>query len=264
MALNVLIVDDEPPARARMRQLLADCVDTLPVNVAGEADNGPQAIAAVEELKPDVVLLDIHMPGMDGIEAARHIVQRENAPAIIFVTAFEEHALQAFEVQAVDYLMKPVRAERLASALSRSQRPRVGVVSRMDEVARSLGTVRTHLTVPERGRMLLVPVEDIIYLRAEMKYVTIRTAQREYLTEESLANFEAEFPEIFVRVHRNALVSRKSIVGFERIKGEFKENGVRPNEGHWEVLLKDIADRLPVSRRQWTVVRAVVRSSSWH
>ncbi len=260
MALNVLIVDDEPPARARMRQLLADCGETLTINVAGEAESGPQAIAAVDELKPDVVLLDIHMPGMDGIEAARHIVQRECAPAIIFVTAFGEHALQAFEVQAVDYLMKPVRAERLASALSRSARPRAGALSRIDEVARSLGTVRTHITVPERGRMLLVPVEEIIYLRAEMKYVTIRTAQREYLTEESLTNLEAEFTEHFVRVHRNALVARKSVAGFERIKGEDR-GPARPGEGHWEVLLRDITERVPVSRRQWTIVRALVRAS---
>lgn len=260
MALNVLIVDDEPPARARMRQLLADCGNTLSIAVAGEADSGPQAIAAVDALKPDVVLLDIHMPGMDGIEAAHHIAQREHAPAIIFITAFEEHALQAFEVQALDYLMKPVRAERLVSALARSQRPRPNTGAQVEEVARSLGTVRTHLTVPERGRMLLVPVEDIVFLRAELKYVTIRTAQREYLTEEPLTNFEAEFADYFVRVHRNALVARKSIVGFQRIKGEPKDTG-RLSEGHWEVLLKELPERLPISRRQWTIVKSVVRAA---
>lgn len=262
MGLNVLIVDDEPPARARMRQLLADCGAQLELNIAGEAESGPQAIAKVDELKPDVVLLDIHMPGMDGLEAARHIVRRERAPAIIFVTAYEEHALQAFEVQALDYLMKPVGADRLAGALSRlTRRSRSDSLVRIDEVARSLGTERTHITVPERGRMMLIALDDIVYLRAEMKYVTIRTASREYLTEESLTNFEAEFGKHFVRVHRNALVSRKSIAGFERIRGEPKQTG-RLGEGHWEVLLKELPERLPVSRRQWSVVRAAVKGSN--
>lgn len=260
MGLNILIVDDEPPARARMRQLLDDCGQSIPIKAVAEAENGPQALEAVDEFGPDVVLLDIHMPGMDGLEVARHIAQREGAPALIFVTAFEEHALQAFEVQALDYLMKPVRAERLMQALERLQQrlSRVDTLERVDEVARSLGKARTHITVPQRGRMILVPVEDIVFLRAEMKYVTIRTAEREYLTEESLTTLEVEFGDRFVRVHRNALVARKSIVGFERCLTGNKPSG-RPADGHWEVLLKELPDRLPVSRRQWTIVRGVVR-----
>lgn len=258
--LNVLIVDDEPLARTRLRQLLVDCAATLPLMVVGEAENGPQAIAMVDETKPNVVLLDIHMPGMDGLEAARNILKREPAPAIIFVTAFEEHALQAFEVQALDYLVKPVRAERLASALVRGrERCKSALLLRMDEAARTLGTVRTHITVPERGRMLLIPLDDIVYLRAEMKYVTIRTAEREFLTEESLTTFESEFATRFVRVHRNALVARKSLVGFQRVKAPESPPGERQGDGHWEVMLKELPDRLPVSRRQWSVVRAAVR-----
>lgn len=257
MTLNVLIVDDEPPARARMRQVLADCAQHVALTVAGEADSGPRAIAAVDELKPDVVLLDIHMPGMDGIEAARHIAQRERPPAIIFVTAFEEHALQAFEVQALDYLMKPVRAERLVGALARSSRV-VKNEPRLTEVARALGTARTHVTVSERGRMILVPVHDILYLRAELKYVTIRTLTREHLTEESLISLEAEFGDRFVRIHRNALVARKSILGFQRVKADVNGDG-EPGEGHWEVLLKEFPERLPISRRQWAMVKATAR-----
>jgi two-component system response regulator AlgR len=261
MTQKVLIVDDEPPARARMRQLLADCAEQVALTVVGEADNGPRAVAAVDELKPDVVLLDIHMPGMDGIEAARHIAQRERPPAIVFVTAFEEHALQAFEVQALDYLMKPVRADRLVAALARSQRQtrqEARQEERLNEVTRSLGTARTHLTVSERGRMILVPIDDVLYLRAELKYVTIRTLTREHLTEESLTTLEAEFGDRFVRIHRNALVARKSILGFQRVKAETNENG-ESGEGHWEVLLKEFPERLPISRRQWSVVRASAR-----
>jgi two-component system response regulator AlgR len=257
MTLNVLIVDDEPPARARMRQVLADCGRHVALTVAGEAESGPRAIAAVDELKPDVVLLDIHMPGMDGIEAARHIAQRERPPAIIFVTAFEEHALQAFEVQALDYLMKPVRAERLVAALARTQRV-AKQEPRLTEVARSLGTARTHLTVSERGRMILVAIDDVLYLRAELKYVTIRTLTREHLTEESLTTLESEFGDRFVRIHRNALVARKSILGFQRVKAEASADG-EAGEGHWEVLLKEFPERLPISRRQWAMVKATAR-----
>lgn len=252
--LKVLLVDDEPPARQRLRQVLADCGAQVPAAVAGEAGSGLAALEAVERLTPDVVLLDIHMPGMNGLEVARHLVARPNPPAVIFVTAYDEHALQAFEVQALDYLMKPVRAERLAAALARAQRLPANE-ARLDEVARSLGSRRTHMTVSERGRMVLVSVEDIVYLRAELKYVTIRTAQREHLTEESLTSLEQEFGDRFVRIHRNALVARAAIAGFQRVKGAVDERG-EVGEGHWEVMLKDLAERLPISRRQWATVKA--------
>jgi two-component system response regulator AlgR len=259
--LNVLIVDDEPPARARMAQLLGDCAGQVPLKLVGEAEGGVHALAAAERLKPDVVLLDIMMPDMNGIEVARHLAARSTAqhppPAVIFVTAFDEHALQAFEVQALDYLLKPVRAERLVGALSRAQRLRPNE-PRLEQVARTLGAARTHLTVSERGKMILVPIDDVIFLRAELKYVTIRTPTREHLTEESLTSLEREFGERFVRIHRNALVARKSILGFQRVKGTVDADG-EASEGHWEVLLKDTPERLPISRRQWPTVKAAAK-----
>jgi len=251
--LKVLIVDDEPPARARMKQLLADCAPRLELQIVGEAGGGAAALEAVDRLQPDVVLLDISMPDMDGIEVARHLALRPQPPAVVFVTAFDEHALRAFEVHALDYLLKPVRAERLGAALERVQRllPRE---PRLEQLAHSLGAARTQLSVSERGRLVLVPVEDVIYLRAELKYVTIRTGQREYLTEESLAALESEFGERFVRIHRNALVARRYIAGFQRVRGRADADG-EGAEGHWEVLLRGIDERLPVSRRQWPTVK---------
>lgn len=254
MTTKILIVDDEPPARLRMQQLLAEVDRQVPTTVIGTADNGPAALELVDRESPDLVLLDISMPGMNGLEVARHLAARETPPAVIFVTAHDEHALAAFEVRALDYLLKPVRAERLVAALNRAERlaPRE---PRLEEVARTLGAARTHLTISERGRMSLVAVDDIVFLRAEMKYVTIRTAQREHLTEESLTSLEEEFGDRFVRVHRNTLVARKSIRAFERVRGSVDAEG-ESSDGHWEVLLKDLPDRLPISRRQWPQVKS--------
>jgi two-component system response regulator AlgR len=183
--LNVMIVDDEPPARARLGQVLRDCSEQVSLQVVGEAGGGIRGLEEVDRLNPDVVLLDVHMPDMNGIEVARHLAQRSNPPAVIFVTAYDEHALEAFEVRALDYLMKPVRAERLVAALARAERFRTHE-PRIEELAKTIGAVRSHVTVSERGRMILVPVDDIVYLRAELKYVTIRTVAREHLTEDSL------------------------------------------------------------------------------
>jgi two-component system response regulator AlgR len=256
--LNVMIVDDEPPARARLGQVLLDCSNQVQLQLVGEAGGGIRGLEEVDRLNPDVVLLDVHMPDMNGIEMARHLAQRSNPPAVIFVTAYDEHALEAFEVRALDYLMKPVRAERLVAALARAERFRTHE-PRIEDLAKTIGSVRSHITVSERGRMILVPVEDIVYLRAELKYVTIRTTEREHLTEESLTSLEAEFGERFVRIHRNALVARKSILGFQRVRGSVDDEG-EASEGHWEVLLKDVSDRLPISRRQWPTVKAAARS----
>ncbi len=254
MTTKILIVDDEPPARLRMQQLLAEIATQFPSQVIGALDNGPAALEAVDRDAPDIVLLDISMPGMNGIEVARHLAMREVPPAVIFVTAFDEHALEAFEVRALDYLLKPVRAERLATSLARATRLQQNE-PRLQEVARSLGSQRTHLTIAERGRMSLVPVDEIVFLRAELKYVTIRTAQREHLTEESLTSLEEEFGNRFVRVHRNTLVARNSIRGFERVRGTVDGDG-DGGEGHWEVLLKELPERLPISRRQWPQVKS--------
>jgi len=255
--LRILIVDDEPPARARIKQLLADSAAQVQTAVVGEADHGAAVLEMADRLQPDVVLLDIHMPGMNGIEVARHLAARAQPPAILFVTAYDEHALEAFEVQALDYLLKPVRADRLVAALGRARRLAPNE-PRLAEVAQSLGSQRSHITVSERGRMILVPIVDVIYLRAELKYVTIRTPTREHLTEESLTSLETEFGERFVRIHRNALVAKKSIHGFQRVKGEIADDG-ESGEGHWEVLLKELPERLPISRRQWPTVKAAAK-----
>jgi len=252
--LNVLIVDDEPLARSRLTQQLAECSREIELNVAGTAEGGLAALEAVDRLRPDAVLLDITMPDMSGIEVARHLVARDEPPAIVFVTAFDEHALPAFEVQALDYLLKPVRTERLLEALRRVHRLKRNE-PRIEELARSLGSRRSHLTVAERGRMVLVPIDEIVYLRAELKYVTIRTSQKEHLTEESLAALEQEFGDRFVRIHRNALVARAAIQGFQRVRAR-ADGESDAGEGHWEVLLKTVAERLPISRRQWPAVKS--------
>ncbi len=191
------------------------------------------------------------MPDMDGIELARHLLKLSRPPVVIFTTAYHEHAVQAFEVNAVDYLMKPVRAQRLLSALQKV--PHLKPLA-ADKLAQLPAAARRYLSVTERSRVLLVPVEDIIYLKAELKYITIRTAQREYLLEESLTKLESEFGNRFVRVHRNCLVARDFIRGFER---RVNDDG----DAHWEVVLNDVAETVPVSRRQQYVVRESGRVS---
>jgi len=239
--LRVVIVDDEAPARSRMRDLLADCAPELPLTVVGEAASGPAALELLSREAADVVLLDIRMPEMDGIEVAQHLQQLDEPPAVVFATAYDAYAIRAFEVHAVDYLLKPIRLTRLKEALSRATRPKPDALR---EIARA---PRTHLSAQERGKIHLIPVGDVIYLKAELKYVSVRTAAREYLIEESLTRLELEFADRFVRVHRNCLVARAAVRGFER-----SEEG---GEAHWEVLLHGIAERIAVSRRQQHVVR---------
>lgn len=245
--LRVLIVDDEAPARSRMRDLLADIAAALPVTVAGEAANGREALELAAGA--DVVLLDVRMPGMDGIEVAQHLQKFDSPPAVIFTTAYDAYALQAFEVHAADYLLKPLKAARLQEALSRiRQQPAPSA-----ELLRAMRPApRSCLSAVERGRVHLIPVADVLFLRAELKYVTVRTAAREYLIEESLTQLEQEFPDRFVRVHRNCLVARAAIRGFERAGGE-------GGEGPWQVLLAGLDERIPVSRRQQHLVRELAR-----
>ena len=210
--------------------------------VAGEAASGPEAIELLGAEPADVVLLDIRMPEMDGIEVAQHLQKLERPPAVVFATAYDAYAIRAFEVHAVDYLLKPIRLARLKEALARARAaPRREA---LDAIARA---ARTHLSAQERGRVHLIPVEDVVYLKAELKYVTVRTAGREYLIEESLTNLEEEFGERFVRVHRNCLVARAAVRGFERT--------MKDGEAHWEVLLDGVEERIAVSRRQQHIVR---------
>jgi two-component system response regulator AlgR len=249
--LRVLVVDDEAPARRRLRDLLDDCAAALPLAVVGEAGGGQEAIDLLQATTADLVLTDIHMPGMDGIELARHLLKLAQPPVVIFTTAYNEHAVQAFDVSAVDYLMKPVRMQRLLSALQKVPRLKPVSVSKLDELPAS---ARRFLSVTERSRVVLVPVDEIVYLKAELKYITIRTAQREYLLEESLTRLEDEFGPRFVRVHRNCLVARDFVRGFERCVGD-------EGDAHWEVVLKGVPETLPVSRRQQFVVREIGREN---
>ncbi len=240
---RILIADDEAPARSRLRDLLDDCRGDFPLAIVDEARNGREAVDIAARERVDIVLLDVRMPEMDGMEAARHIAGLAEPPAIIFTTAFDTYALKAFEVNAIDYLLKPIRAERLLAALRKA---RAAVPSR-EALAAAANQPRRHLSVHERGKIHLVAVPDILYLRAELKYVTVRTAAREFLVEESLTRLEEEFAGTFVRIHRNCLVARAAIEGFER-NAEESESG-------WAVVIRGTGERLAVSRRQQQVVR---------
>ena len=249
--LKVLIVDDEAPARRRLRELLNDCNSAVPLRVVGEAGSGREALTLLGTTPADLVLTDIHMPDMDGIELARHLLKLPVPPVLIFTTAYHEHAIAAFEVHAIDYLVKPVRVQRLLSALDKVPRLRPLSDTKLDRLP---SAARRFLSVTERSRVVLVPLDEIVYLKAELKYITIRTADREYLLEESLTRLEDEFGLRFVRVHRNCLVARDAIRGFER---RVSADG----DAHWEVLLRGVTEALPVSRRQQYIVREIGRDA---
>ena len=243
--LKVFISDDEQPARERLRTLLEDIAAELPTKVVGEARNGVEAIELLPPSGAQVLLLDIQMPGMGGLEVARHLARLAAPPRIIFITAHDRHAVEAFELNALDYLLKPVRAERLSAALKKATVPDN---ARLENAAQA---PREYLSLAERNRIVLLPVRDILYLRAEEKYVTVRTRSREHLVEEPLIALEKEFAARFIRIHRNCLVARAAIRGFERAPGE-------EGEAHWLVVLDGLEERLPVSRRQWPSVRDLV------
>ncbi len=238
--LKILIADDETPARNRMRDLLGDIEH---VTVVAEARNGKEAIDLAQTTNPDVMLLDIRMPLMDGIEAAQHAQKLEPKPYIIFTTAFDAYAIKAFDLNAIDYLLKPIRLERLQIAINKAHALKPLPI----EALRPLQKMRSHLSIHERGRVLLVPVETIIYLRAELKYITVRTAEREYLIEESLTNLETEFGERFIRLHRNCLVAPQFITGYEKC--------ITDDESQWVAILKNIPETIAVSRRQQYLIR---------
>jgi two-component system, LytTR family, response regulator AlgR len=247
--LRVMIVDDEAPARSRIRDLLADCSHDLPLEVCGEAASGREAIELAARVPCDVVLLDVRMPEMDGIEVAQHLLKLDAPPAVIFATAYDAYALKAFEVHAIDYLLKPIRASRLQQALARVPAP----LPTPDALREMQRAPRTHLSAHERGRVHLIPIADVVYLKAELKYVTVRTATREHVIEEPLARLEEEYGERFVRVHRNCLVARAAVRGFERAVTD-------SGEAHWVVLLDGLDETLAVSRRQQHIVREFGRT----
>jgi two-component system response regulator AlgR len=246
MALKVLVVDDEPLARSRMRTLLADC-NTPPVEVAAEAGNAAQAMEHLRRQNFDAVMLDIHMPGADGLALAGVLRGLPDAPAVVFVTAYAEHAVSAFELEAVDYLTKPVRLERLQTALAKVERV---VQARAGGGGESEQEV---LVIQDRGRTERVPVTEVLYFKAELKYVTVRTAARSYILDGSLSDLEDRHGAQFLRVHRNALVSRRAVRALEK--------HFDPEEGEgWAVRLNGIDESLAVSRRQLSAVREALAS----
>jgi two-component system response regulator AlgR len=247
--LRVLIVDDEAPARNRLRDLIADCSASMPVEIAGDAASSRQALEMLPECDADVALLDIRMPEIDGIELAEHLQKLDAPPAVIFTTAYDAYALKAFEVHAIDYLLKPIRQSRLLDALPRARRM---MPLRLEVLREIKPDARSHLSVNERGRIHLIPLPEVVFLKAELKYVTVRTAEREYLLEESLARLENEFAGRFVRIHRNCLVAKDAIRGFERATDA-------EGERHWVVVLQNATEKLAVSRRQQHIVRELGR-----
>ncbi len=237
--MKVLIVDDEAPARARLRRLIDELED---VEVIGEAADGQAALEQQRDLQPDVLLLDIRMPGTDGMQVARALSKQEQPPAVIFTTAYDEHALEAFEAEALDYLVKPVRKERLQQALSRVQRHETTA----EQVPQNEG--RTHLSVRKQGGLQLLPFKEITHFQADNKYVTAYLSGREELLEESLKQLEEEFGPQLLRIHRNALVSLDALTGLEK-----------DGEGRCYVTLQGVGRGPEISRRHLAHVRRILK-----
>ena len=245
MALKVLLVDDEPLARSRLRTLLAECQSPT-TEVAAEAGNAAQAMEHLRRQAFDAVLLDIHMPGADGLALAGVLRSLPDAPAVVFVTAYAEHAVSAFELEAVDYLTKPVRLERLQLALAKVERVVLGKQNGQP-------TEQEVLVIQDRGRTERVPVTEVLYFKAELKYITVRTSARSYILDGSLSELEERHGPQFLRVHRNALVSRRAVRALEK--------HFDPEEGEgWAVRLTGIDESLAVSRRQLSAVREALAS----
>jgi two-component system response regulator AlgR len=242
--MRLLIVDDEPLARERLATMVREIGG---YEVVADAADGREAIMLCEERQADCVLLDVSMPTMDGLEAARHLSQLPQPPAIVFCTAHDEHALAAFEASAIDYLVKPVRRERLATALEKARRftgERLAeITTRMPDRQR-----RTHVCARIRGNLRLVPVEDILYFLAEDKYVVVHWTGGEVLIEESLRALEEEFGERFVRIHRNCLLAVERIAGLQRL-----------TDGRVLAEVRGAAAPLEVSRRNLPALRKLVR-----
>lgn len=242
--MRIVIVDDEPLARERLRALLADIAD---VDVVAEADDGHAALEAVEQHRPDLVLLDISMPRMDGLEAANHLFHFDPAPAVIFCTAFDQHALAAFEAHAVDYLLKPIRIDRLQAAIERASRYLAGTVQPPPNTLPP--RQRGHLCARVRGNLVLVPVDAIRCLVAEDKYVVVHHDKGNVLVEDALKTLEDEFGERFVRIHRNCLVAREHLSGLERSA-----------DGRILATVPGVKVELEVSRRNLPSLRSLIRS----
>jgi len=246
-ALKVLLVDDEELARLRLKGLVEEC-PAPKARVLGEAANATQALVWLQSHACDLILLDVAMPGRDGTQLAAELRQRPRAPAVVFVTAHAEHALKAFDLEAIDYLTKPVRRERLHAALQRvAQR-----LALQPATAAPPAESEPVVIVSDRGRIVRVPVSEVLYLKAELKYVTLRTADHTYVLDDALSDLEQRLGERFIRVHRNALVARRAVRALERrvIAGGDEEGGES-----WAVRVAPVDEWLAVSRRQATAVR---------
>ena len=245
MILRVLIVDDEELARLRMRSLLADCMEPA-AEVVGEASTAAAALQWLTQHPCDLVLLDIRMPGLDGIQLAQRVRSLPRPPGLVFVTAHAEHAVDAFDLEAIDYLTKPVRRARLQEALTRVAQ-RLGMAA--PTPAAAAADIQPAIVVNDRGSLARVPLAEVLYLKAELKYVTLRTAQHSYVLDDSLTELEGRLGEEFLRVHRNAIVARRAVRALER--------RVDPEEGGegWAVRVSPTDEWLAVSRRQLSAVR---------
>ncbi|NBA94355.1 LytTR family DNA-binding domain-containing protein [Pseudomonas sp. R5(2019)] len=246
--MNVLIVDDEPLARERLSRLVSELEGYTVLEPS--ATNGEEALALIDSLKPDIVLLDIRMPGLDGLQVAGRLCEREAPPAVVFCTAQDEFALEAFQVSTVGYLVKPVHSEDLLAALRKAERPnRVQLAALTRPAAESGNGPRSHISARTRKGIELIPLDQVVYFIADHKYVTLRHEAGEVLLDEPLKALEDEFGERFVRIHRNALVARDRI---ERLQ--------RTPLGHFQLYLKGLnGDALIVSRRHVAGVRKMMQ-----
>ncbi|MCZ8236528.1 MAG: LytTR family DNA-binding domain-containing protein [Inhella sp.] len=266
--LRVLLVDDEPLARLRLRSLLAECKDT-PVEVVAEAGSASAARVWLREHACDLVLLDVQMPGDDGLQLARTLLDLPLRPWVVFVTAHAQHAVQAFEIEAQDYLTKPVRLERLQAALVR--------VAQRQRERGALGQVEPEVVLPqdegevipivERGRLVRVPLAEVLYFKAELKYLTVRTAAARHTLEGSLNDWEQRLAGRFLRIHRNALVAKAAVRELDRhAPSDEGESGALPPldalGDSWAVRVALVNEWLAVSRRQVAAVREALRAST--
>lgn len=240
--MNILIVDDEKPARQRLASLIQELGEDYVI--AGEASNGVDAIDQCVEKNADLLLMDIQMPLMDGLDAAREIAKLPQPPVVVFVTAYDEHALQAFEFNAVDYLLKPIRKSRLKTALEKAKVFNLSRWKALELTPLLVGKMRTHIAAHQHGEIALLAVADIRYFHAEQKYVVACAVDRNILIDESLKSLEKEFSQLFIRVHRNALVAVRYIRDVHR-----------DNNGRLQVNLDGIKESIEVSRRHVTDLR---------
>jgi two-component system response regulator AlgR len=240
---RMLVVDDEHLARARLKELIRR---VRPDTKVIEAQNGEDAIVLYEEYKPKLALVDIRMPGIGGIELAYHLSSVEDPPAVIFTTAHNEYALQAFDANAIDYLLKPIHLERLERALAKAE----PLTEEQNLVLMDGDEERTHISVTQRGRLKLIPIRDIVYFKAENKYVVIKTMEDEFLLNDTLNQLENGLGPEFIRAHRNALIATKYIEGMEK-----------DDLDRWQVFLHGLDDRIEISRRQRPVIRSWLKGN---